>query len=368
MPMVFSRVSMTLPLALVALASTDTSQAQPPPGSVAAIYPGATLILGLPVGRSPAIEHSRIDIPVNLEIKPGAGGARPTYDLAVCTEDERSCVGFPNVTPPWQSPAGTKLTVDAPAASERTDVRLVACVAARNADSILGCGARLAEDQVGVVTAMQLAVYVESITISHTRARSRDTNYTALAAILDGQSAPQFNECLTQLAGFQLEPPVHCVGPIPAGDLGDGTHNVTRVRVGAYQLVPGRRRNLTIGFLTMNYGAPSGIGPTVDMREIAKVTMLNKLTSTIVDEDFAHEINDKDGWRGCDGPTSGGSARLYNHRSADQTQPTLDELTRASGRYSTSSKVFVVTSQSGCGASSRYQINWGIERTSWRAY
>lgn len=331
-------------------------------------YPSTSLSVGLPVGRSPVLEHSSIELPFFLEAKPGLAGARPTYDLAVCAENGSQCAFFPQVTPPWTSPSGSKVTMDAPAAGQAVPIKLLACVAEMSADSVVNCGRRLSEDSSSVDISMRFAVYFDSFTIFHTRARSKDTTYYALAGISNGQPVPQFNQCADKLASFVS--PLFCVGPSRVGDLDDGTYPLNQIRVGEFEWVPGRTNNLTFAFATTNYGAPRLTGPVTDMTTIAMITLLGKLTApnSGVSEDFTAEINDLDGWRGCDGPTAAGAKRIFNFRDRSQQEPTVDELTRDTGRFSTSSKIFIVPSQTGCGASSKYQVNWTLLRTSWRSF
>lgn len=341
---------------------------------VFAQLPTATLSVGLPVGKVPVLEHSSITVPFLLDVRPGKSGRggrrQTTYDIAVCAKKGNQCAFFSGITLPWTSPSGSNLSMDAPAAGQSVPVELVACVAAKSADNVVSCGTPLSEDSSRIDVSMSFAIFFDSFTILHTRARSNDTTYYALAGISNGQPVPQFNKCATNLASFIS--PLFCVGPSRVGDLGDGTYPVNKIRVGEFEWVPGRTNNVTFAFATINYGAPQLplSGPNVDMTGLAMQKVLAKLTApnSGVSEDFTAEINDLDGWRGCDGPTAAGAKRIFNFRDRSQQEPTVDELTRDTGRFSTSTKIFIVPSQSNCGASSKYQVKWTLLRTSWRSF
>ncbi len=334
--------------------------------------PRTSLSVALPVAKIPVLEHSSIEVPFILDVQPARPGThRPaTYDLAVCAENGNQCAFFPKVAPPWTSPSGSKLTMDAPAAGQAAPIKLAACIAALSADQVVSCGTRLSEGSSRVDVSMRFVISLDSFTILHTRAHNKDTVYYALAGISNGQPVLQFNKCANKLAPFVS--PLFCVGPTLIGDRDDGTYPVNQIRVGEFEWVPGRTNNVTFAFATINYGAPRlplG-GPTTDMTGIAMITLLGKLTApnSGVSEDFTAEINDRDGWRGCDGPTAAGAKRIFNFHDRSQQEPTVDELTKNTGRFSTSSKIFIVPSQTGCGASSKYQVKWTLLRTSWRSF
>jgi hypothetical protein len=332
----------------------------------------ASLSVALPVGKIPILEHSSIEVPFILNVQPGKTGAKnpATYDLAVCAENGAQCAFFPGIRPPWTSPSGSKLTMDAPVAGQAAPIKLAACIAALSADRVVSCGTRLSEGSSRVDVLMRFVISFDSFTILHTRAHNKDTVYYALAGISNGQPAPQFNKCADKLASFVS--PLFCVGPTLIGDRDDGTYPINQIRVGEFESVPGRTNNVTFAFATINYGAPQlpQQGPITDMTRIAMITLLGKLTApnSGVSEDFTAEINNRDGWRGCDGPTAAGAKRIFNFHDKSQQEPTADELTRNTGRFSTSSKIFVVPSQTGCGASSKYQVKLTLLRTSWRSF
>ena len=343
---------------------------RPPPSSV---YPKVTLLVPYPVVRTPVLEHTPIKQQFTLVVDAGVGGARPTYDLVVCTESGAQCAFFPQVTPP-QSLLGS-LTVDAPAAGQKRQITLVACVAARSNDSILSCGTLLdSESSPPIDVAMRVAVYFDSFTILHTRAHQHDTTYYALAGIQNGKPAPQPQQCSGNITTFVTSGySIWCVGPLPFGDVDDGIHPLNEIKVGEFKWVPGRTNYLTFAFETINYGygLPNAtLDPIVDMRRMAMNHLLSKLTAPNagVLEDFTPEINDLDGWRGCDGPTAAGAKRLFNFRDSSQSDPTVDELTSQTGSHTETSKEFVVPSQSACGGSSKYKVTWTLKRTSWRGY
>ncbi|HEY0584526.1 MAG TPA: hypothetical protein VGD52_00200 [Pseudoduganella sp.] len=337
------------------------------PHDVTHIQPTAILSLKHPLETTPVREHSPIQVPFRLEIRPGLAGAKPTIDVAVCEENTNNCLEFPRVTPPWTSPLGSKLPIRAPVAGAAMPITFVACVSSRDNSQVLGCGHQLASGNTKVDVAMSFSVFFDSFTIQHTRAHNKDTTFYYLAGVENRQKIPEAHSCSGKLGPF-IESNVFCLGPTSAGDISDGTHKLSNIRVGEFEWVPGSTKSVTFAFATVNYGTPRGVGPVVDMRSIALNHVLSKLDApnSGVLEDFTSEINDLDGWRGCDGPTAAGAKRIFNFRDSSQQEPTIDELTRDSGEFTTSSKKFVVPSQTGCGGSSVYQVRWTVKRNSWK--
>jgi len=360
------RVLATATVSILAALEMTTGQAQVP-HDAAHILPTATLSLKHPIETTPVREHSPIQVPFQLEVKPGLAGAKPTVDVAVCEENTNNCLEFPHVTPPWTSPLGSKLPIRAPAAGAAMPITVEACVSSRDNNQVLGCGHQLASGSTNVDVAMSFSVFFDSFTIQHTRARNKDTTFYYLAGVENRQPIPEAHSCSGKLAPF-IDSNVFCLGPNSVGDISDGTHTLSNIRVGEFEWVPGSTKSVTFAFATVNYGTPRGIGPVVDMRSIALIHVLSKLDApnSGVLEDFTPEINDLDGWRGCDGPTAAGAKRIFNVRDHSQQEPTIDELTRDSGQCTTSSKKFVVPSQTGCGGSSVYQVRWTVKRNSWK--
>ncbi len=340
----------------------------PPPciGCSLPQLPKVDLIVSLIANGSNLVEHSPIEVPFSIIASPGTGGIRPTRDLAVCPAEGGECVAFNQVTPPYSSPV-TKLRMKAPAAGAAMPIRLVACIAERSADQVLSCGRELASDSISVQVAMRFGVYLDSFTILHTRARNKDTVWYGFAGRSERDLQPQFNKCITKLAGFVADGG-RCYGPVKVGDRADGTHALNDIKIGDFQWVPGRPNQLKLAFMLVNAGAPKGIGPSKDMAGFAMINLVGKLATLGRGPiNFTPELNALNGWRGCDGPTAAGTLSLFNFRDATHTDHTVDELTRTSGSTPMQTTVFTVPSQTLCGGSSKYRVRMSLRRSSWQA-
>lgn len=327
--------------------------------------PKVDLLVSLISSGSNLVEHSPIEVPFSIVVSPGSGGIRPTSDLAVCPAEGGECVAFNQVTPPFSSPV-TKIRMKAPAAGAAMPVRLVACIAARSADQVLSCGQQLADASISVQVAMRFAVYLDSFTILHTRARIKDTVWYGFAGRSERDGQPIPSRCVTTLAGFVADG-ARCYGLVKVGDRSDGTHALNGIKIGDFQWVPGRPNRLKLSYMILNAGSP--IGPSAYTAQTTMPRLTGKLATLAPGPvDFTPELNALLGWRGCDGPTAAGALTLFNFRNATQRDHTVDELTRSSGSTPMQSKIFVVPSQNMCGASSKYQVRMSIRRSSWRAH
>lgn len=212
-------------LALVCSTTTTVLLAQVPSKlthDLAQVYPVVNFWVALPLGKQPAIEYTKLSFPFYLNVLPGPGGARPTYDFVVCKEDSDQCVYLPQVTPPWTNDPKLTLDIDAPAAGQAVSITFVACIASTDANSVHRCGKRLANDSESFDFKMRFVVSLDSFTILHTRAQSNDTVYWALTGITDGMGIP--SNCADKLAEFRS--PSYCSGPRLVGDRQDGTYPV----------------------------------------------------------------------------------------------------------------------------------------------
>lgn len=131
-------------------------------------------------------------------------------------------------------------------------------------------------------------------------------------------------------------------------------------------IVPQDFGSLTFGYVVFNYGFPvqSNIvtGSMAGNVQNVLTSWVHKANDDLVaNNDFTGDLNQSP-WLGCDGPTAAGAEKIQNRADKD----TLEMLTRAgNGVFAGQSKIFQVTSQTGCGDSSRYQVNWSVHRTSW---
>ena len=306
---------------------------------------------------APPVEHTPIDVPFSMVVSPGTGGIRPTKDLAVCNADGFECVPFDHVTPEWTSPPGSTLHMNAPAAGKAAAIRLVACIAARDANSVLSCGRELAVGQRNTPVAMRFGVFLDSFTILHTRAHIKDTVWYGFAGQSDNEPRLLPGRCLTKLAGFVSD--ARCYGLIEVGDRSDGTYPLSNIKIGDFQWVPGGPNRLKLAVMTLNAGSP--LGPSAETAQSTLPMLVGQVASPArtIAHDFTGELNALLGWRGCDGPTAAFAITL---NSID-----VDGLTRANGLSAIPpQQVFVVPSEVGCGASSKYRVNLTIRRSSWQ--
>ena len=221
------------------------------------------------------------------------------------------------------------------------------------------CGDQLTADGTKVDTAMRFAVFFDSFQILHTRAHNKDTVWYGFAGMADAEVRPQWNHCIRVAPASPI--PARCYGPTKVGDRADGTYALNNIKIGDFQWVPGRTNQLKLAVMTVNAGAPKGIGPNKDMAGFAFAEMINQLAALDPSKakDITGILNSLSGWRGCDGPTAGFALTLTNTDVAG--------LTRDSGSHAIPPQnIFVVPSQTGCGASSKYRVNLTVRRSSWQ--
>jgi hypothetical protein len=136
-------------------------------------------------------------------------------------------------------------------------------------------------------------------------------------------------------------------------------------------LIPDVSPNLSFDYEVMNFGEPyeeKVFKIIFDLQSDAAAGILNAVMQgrnfdTL--NDFAHKIHDLGG---CDGPVAVDAKLILNKPDPNLLNvPTLDTLTRDTGRYQVESRIFdEFDSQPGCGRSSRYKVTWSLIRTSWQ--
>jgi hypothetical protein len=340
-----------------------------PPSELAKsiILPTASIEITEPSG--PIREHMPIEILYSVALKPSAvGGAKPYVDLVVCEDDGNDGIGpcdvYDHVRANWSTPGGARLQLNAPPAGAAVTMRVLVCT--KQSDGIhIYCGVPLDSKTFQRPISARYTVSLDSFTVLSTRSRYHDTDYLTLQAVWIKEHQELLDNCSNIRGQPTIENPILCKGPVKYGtsDVGHGTFPVSNMTVGEFEAVPGAQGFLTFGFVVFNYGFV--VHPeffTGDMAGIVKGTLSGKLlrNDPVPQNDFVHDMN-LEPWLGCDGPTAAGAIRLVNGTQSDS----LDGLTRNTGAYTQQSKIYVTSSQVGCGDDSRYLVQWTVHRTSW---
>jgi len=345
----------------------------------ARIEPNVRLQISPPTANFKLVENTTIKIPFQVSLLPGVGGSAPTLDIAVCGGDGTAIGGCSL----FRGKKATSmldgvLNVKVPAAGPDTEIKVMACT--MSVKRLPSCERPLAEQSFRRPVFARFVIGLDNFTIFHTRAPRRDTLHIGSAAVfadkpLTTAQLSKLKTCTPALAAASVDNPVLCREQARFGmqDYGDGTYPVPKDLVlGEFELIPGTRGRLNFGYVIFNFGAPGGLPDTASrMRGNSQGAIRSQLLDQTITGDLAVAVapgadftNDLNGspWLGCDGPTAAGAVSLANDASATG----LDARTRTSGSYTGKSKVFVVPSQTGCGDSSRYQVQWSVRRMTWR--
>jgi hypothetical protein len=240
-------------------------------------------------------------------------------------------------------------------------------------------GTPLAEGGVKTEVAARYEVAITGFEVVTSRSNKTDTPWLALQAMVSADPPhPSAGEDACHLAGFHW-----CQPPRRYGDAGDGAHAVGDVRVGPYDLVPERERDLRFLFYLDNIGdrhkeeIAAGVANGFSKAGMIILSAYSAAQGSTAGQSFATELDKvmeqmhSSATASCDGKLADDIVVLTNQTLANRAELTLDALTRASGAYSGTLPNEVDTYHNKDGdficdrRGSQYRVTYTVFRTSW---
>jgi hypothetical protein len=271
-----------------------------------------------------------------------------------------------------------KLTVPAPPAGKQSPLRMVVL---KRAPGVEDYGQRIAvgEGSVSMDVAARYEIAVSSFEVLTTRSTSSDTIWISLNGLIKADP-PHFSDnpeaCKT--VGFTT----WCLFNQSAGTVGDGLHAVANARVFPYDLVPERESDLRFSFDLDNHDHNPAQEIFVAVANgFSKAGMIvlsaysaesgNQGGSVAAQLDTAMEAMHSSMAASCDGQVAADVVILTNKTIGNQTQFTLDNLTRGTGVYSGTAPEIYRNIDGDLRCDRRggaYRVSYTITRTSWQAW
>lgn len=341
------------------------SQAQPGPELSPFLIrpPTYTLVITKSAPASPILENSAIRISFALTTRLPYPGEVLDSGLSVCPTDNSGVCKAMGTLAPGRRYTGS-LTMRAPRAGVDPTVRITLCGKPKGGETY-GC-VPLAEGELPLPVYARYEVALTGFEVLHTRAHTTDTLYAALNGRVAGQRSAEADACSIE------GPPLYCVPGRFQGNREDGQFPIAGVKVGPFDLMPEVDADLTFAYSMVNFGTPKtqlAFKKFMDtISDIASMGLTAYQPQAAAawqqGNDFTHRLNDLQ-WGGCDGPVAAGEVVMLNRTLAGQSQSNLVARTDANGQYSQTSDIHEITSQDGCGNSSKYRVRWVALRTSW---
>jgi hypothetical protein len=262
-------------------------------------------------------------------------------------------------------------------AGENSPIRLVVLGAPDQGEDY--GGVRLAEGEVMTPVAARYDIAISGFEVVTSRSNQTDTQWFVLQGMVN--SDPPHPSALPdagRLAGFHWVQPPHCVG-----DFGDGKHVVNDIRVGPYDLVPEREKDLRFLFYLDNIGdrhqEEIAAGVANGFSKVGMVILGGYSASqgSAGGQSFATELDNvmqqmhSAATASCDGRLAADIRVLTNVTLVNRPDLTLEALTRASGTFSETLPNDVDTYANKDGdfvcdrRGSHYRVTYTIHRTSW---
>lgn len=371
----------------------------PPPGAAPAQGPaGAGGASAVPkrltyeitaerVGGGHTIEFTPVDIRWALTVAQiGLVGPDPEpANISICPvikppDSELQC-GEVSVARPGRTYRGT-LSALAPPAGRQSPLRLVAL---KRADTVEDYGLRtvVAETAVPVDVAARYEVAVSSFEVISTRSTSTDTVRITLQGLIKSEPPDDSdNPEACNVAGFN-----RCVLFKKYADVQDGVHFVKDVRVGPYDLVPEREKDLRALFYLINVGDEKwqeiGEGVANGFSKAGMVVLgaygafgggnsgSGNTGGFATQLDGAmgqlHDV----GTASCNGDLARDLVVFTNTTQSNQPQNTLAAFTSENGTYKFTPDVVYLNKDGDfrCHRNGgKYQVTLTVHRTSWREW
>ena len=340
------------------------------------------------IGSGDIIEFTPMNISWTLTVgRGGIVGPDPNpVDISVCPvisspDSQFKCAGVHNARP-GRTYRGT-MTVPAPPAGKQSALRIVVLKRPDRGGEDYGQGIPEAETAVRVDAAARYDVALTSFEMLTTRSTSTDTVWLTLQGLIKSDpphASDSPDAC--KLAGFNW-----CVFNQKYGDVHDsGVRTVENLRIGPYDLVPEREKDLRILFYLDNHGdnIAQEIGLAV-ADGFSKAGMIalgaygglsgNNSTGSFASglDSIMEQLNSAE-FASCDGKLAEDIVIIANTTVANQSQDTLDAFTQANGTFSSAvlnngvPKIYNETDGDfRCDRrGGKYTVSYTVYRTSWR--
>lgn len=341
----------------------------------------------LAVSATRIVEHEPISVSFRLTVKEfglGVGPALAPVNLLVCPKHQH-----PEMGTTCKKYSGIKtgrhvngqVTALAPSAGNAVSVSLVVWEQPQLQPGGGDDGwESKAEESLPIVSAARYEFALEEFEILHTRSTRTDTVWANLQALVKANPKhPSESEEACRQFGLRW-----CVVGVKYGDAQDGRHLLTGLRVGPYELVPGREESVKVLYSVYNYGESfmqklgnaiadgfskagmivlMGYGGFSGKSTASPAQELNKQMEALHGAMFA----------GCDGMSAVDYVIFRNVPVDGSDAKTLDGLTRATGEFhpdftSEYAGGEYADGNTICGAGGKYRVRYSVYRTSWRNF
>lgn len=243
-------------------------------------------------------------------------------------------------------------------------------------------GTRLAEGEVAAPVAARYEIAMTGFEVITSRSNNEDTQWFTLQGMVN--SDPPHPSALPEagnLAGFHWVQPPHCLG-----NNGDGSHTVEGIKVGPYDLVPEREKDLRFVFYLDNIGdrhkeeIAAGVANGFSKVGLVILSAYSASQNNNNGQSFASELDNvmeqmhSTATASCDGKLAADIRVATNITIANRPDLTLEALTHENGTFSETlpSEVDSYANKDGdfvCDRrGSHYRVTYTIYRTSWAAW
>ncbi|MDX2249783.1 MAG: hypothetical protein SF052_23570 [Bacteroidia bacterium] len=241
-------------------------------------------------------------------------------------------------------------------------------------------GVRLAEGEVMAPVAARYDIAITGFEVVTSRSNQEDTQWFLLQGMVNSDPPhPSADPEAIHLAGFNWS-----VGPRKYGNAGDGKHVVNDIRVGSYDLVPEREKDLRFVLHVDNINddpkaaeIAAGIGDGFSKVGLVVLSAYSASQGSTGGQSFATQLDDVMGkmhssaTASCDGQLVSDIRVITNITLVNRPDLTLEALTHSTGTYSETLPNEIDTYKSKDGDfichrnGSNYRVTYTIYRTSW---
>ncbi len=340
------------------------------------------------IGSGDILEFTPMKIEFTLTVTTiGIAGPEPMpIDISVCPAimplgSEYRCAQIPKA----KSGGSYRrtMTVPAPQAGTQSPLRIVVLAPASTTEEF-GQKIAVGETDVKVDVAARYDVSIAKFEVLSTRSTSADTVWLSLQGLI--KSNPPHASAdpeASKLAGFNWLIFNQKHQNQSNGDVKDGIHNVNNLRVGPYDLVPEREKDLRIIFYLHNHGGNASRETALAVgNAFSKIGMIilsgygaasgnGGITGFAKELDTQMQRLHSTATASCDGKLASDVVIIANTTIANQPQNTLDAFTKNSGEfintvptiYREKDGDFICYRGGG-----QYKVTYGVHRTSWQEW
>ncbi|QHT70766.1 hypothetical protein GXP67_31015 [Rhodocytophaga rosea] len=295
------------------------------------------------VDQSPLVEFSPVVVRFKLTISIGGNtGPFPTpMPVRICSKvsnDQTTCytIDAPILNREY---SGT-VTAMTSFAGQSSPIRLVVLGKPEKGEDYGGI--RLAEGEVMAPVAARYDIAITGFEVVTSRSNQTDTQWFLLQGMVNSDPPhPSADPEAGDLAGFHWVQP-----PRLYGDAGDGKHVVNDIRVGSYDLVPEREKDLRFLFYVDNIGnrkaaeIAAGIGNGFSKVGLVILSAYSASQGSTGGQSFATQLDNvmeqmhSAATASCDGQLAKGIRIITNTTLVNRPDLTLEALTHTNGTYS----------------------------------